>query len=75
MKIYILLAILFLNGCCRQHDWVEINRTFYYPKTDVSCEWCSMEQIKPLLYGTTIIQFKCKKHGEIKTKEYIGVLK
>lgn len=76
MRLIIALFLAVSLSACKQHTWEEVNRTHYIPTTrEISCEWCSMSDLAPLLYGKTIIQFRCKEHGEIKTKEYIGVLK
>lgn len=58
-----------------KRHWVETHRSYQPGRENISCEWCSMEQIKPLIYGVTTIEYTDTVTGETKTEERIGDLR
>lgn len=59
----------------KPHEWQEVGRTFYSPiDREFKARGLTTYEFNALLYGKTIIELRCKLHGEVKIKEFIGVL-
>ena len=70
----ILMRLMFLVGrsIAHKHDWVEITRYSYSPRTSVEAEWIDITTANRLAFGGVIIELRCKICKDIKIIEIIG---
>lgn len=59
-----------LFGCGR-HKWIDVNRYFVLP-VDREIHGASIEHLRNLLTGYTVIELRCTKCGDLKSKILSG---